>query len=212
MKISDERKEIAKAMNKLQKQLRPASKDSTNPHYKSKYSSYESTWDALRDPLTDNGLSCEQDVTTGDKSVSVITLIQHDSGEWMEFGPLTMPVNKLDCQGFGGAISYAKRYALQAAFGIVSGEDDDGNSNMIPQKQSEQKLGKYQLDELRELLNSCPTGYEPWLVNLVIKDPNAAKSIENIPFSAFEFCKATILKYLEDQKKKTQQQSENTND
>lgn len=213
MKISEEKKEIAKAYNLLQKQMRPASKDSVNPHFRSKYSSYESTWEALRDPLTDNGLSCEQDVTTGEKSVSVLTFVLHVSGEWMEFGPLTMPVNKLDCQGFASAISYAKRYALQAAFGIVSGEDDDGNSaasNGKPQTTVEPKLGPAQLIDLKDLLKSCPVGYEPWLCNLVIKDANTAKCIENAPFSSFEYCKKTILSYIEDQKKKnTPKENEN---
>ncbi len=206
MKISDEKKEIAKAYNLLQKQMRPASKDSVNPHFRSKYSSYESTWEALRDPLTDNGLSCEQDVTTGEKSVSVLTFVLHVSGEWMEFGPLTMPVTKLDCQGFASAISYAKRYALQAAFGIVSGEDDDGNSASQPtrnvqseQKQpaipvnNEQKITADQAIALKKMLSQCSPDIANSLLASLRAAPIHANTIEQIPAVQYD----PIAKYIQ---------------
>ncbi len=199
MKISDEKKEIAKAMNSLQKQMRPASKDSLNPHFKSKYASFESTWDALRDPLTDNGLSCYQEVTTSERSVSVITFVLHVSGEWVEFGPLTMPVTKNDCQGFASAISYSQRYALKAAFGIPSGEDDDGNSASQQAKtvQSEQKLHAQtvnneqkitpeQASTLKEMLSKCPKDFVNALLGSIRNAPLNANSIEQIPISQYD--------------------------
>jgi hypothetical protein len=42
-------------------------------------------------------------------------------------GQLYVPANKRDPQGFGSAQTYARRYALQTAFGVPV-EDDDGNS------------------------------------------------------------------------------------
>jgi len=199
MKISDEKKEIAKAMNSLQKQMRPASKDSVNPHFRSKYSSYESTWEALRDPLTDNGLSCEQDVTTAEKSVSVLTFVLHVSGEWMEFGPLTMPVNKLDCQGFASAISYAKRYALQAAFGIVSGEDDDGNAASQQPKQTQvspnndPKLSPEQCINIKKMMSACPSDFVGGFLASIRTAPINANTIEQIPASQYD----RIVGYLQ---------------
>lgn len=213
MKISDEKKEIAKAYNILQKQMRAALKDATNPHYKSKYSTYESTWDALRDPLTDNGLSCAQDIITAERSVSIITYVLHVSGEWMEFGPLTMPVTKLDCQGFASAISYGKRYALQAAFGIVSGEDDDGNiackkeEKSIEIKPVDQKIRQAQVQHIKNLLSSCPPGYEPWLLGVL-----EAKSIEDIDLCKYDYCCQIINKYLEEQRLKKAQQETKENE
>lgn len=209
MRISEEKKEIAKAYNILQKQMRPASKDSVNPHFRSKYSSYESTWEALRDPLTDNGLSCEQDVTTGEKSVSVLTFVLHISGEWMEFGPLTMPVNKLDCQGFASAISYAKRYALQAAFGIVSGEDDDGNAaaqqarpqtvtNQAIDKNEEPKITADQAIEIKKLLSKLSVAESNGILGSFRVPPINANTIEQIPASKF----GGILEYIKKQVEK----------
>jgi hypothetical protein len=42
-------------------------------------------------------------------------------------GQLYVPANKNDAQGFGSALTYARRYALQTAFGVPT-EDDDGNA------------------------------------------------------------------------------------
>lgn len=201
MKISDEKKEIAKAMNALQKQMRPASKDSLNPHFKSKYASFESTWEALRDPLTDHGLSCSQEVTTNEKSVSVVTFVLHVSGEWIEFGPLTMPVTKIDCQGFASAISYSQRYALKAAFGIPSGEDDDGNAAAQPLKtaqntQSVQKITNEQANHLRDLLAKCPKEFADSVLVSIRAEPMSCNSLSDIPSNKFDAIVAHLNKKL----------------
>ena len=45
----------------------------------------------------------------------------------MSFGKLFVPANKQDAQGYGSALTYARRYSLQTAFGVAP-EDDDGNA------------------------------------------------------------------------------------
>lgn len=128
MRTSDLIQDLSKAMCESQKMMKPALKDSINPHFKSKYSDISSIWEAIRDPLTSNGLTVWQDVTTEEKKVSITTRIVHTTGQWVEFGPLCVPLSKCDAHGVGSAISYGKRYALCAAVGVVSGEDDDGNT------------------------------------------------------------------------------------
>jgi hypothetical protein len=59
--------------------------------------------------------------------VSVETVLHHSSGEKESLGVLYVPANKRDAQGFGSALTYARRYALQTAFGVPT-EDDDGNA------------------------------------------------------------------------------------
>lgn len=133
MRTSNEVNEIAKALSAAQKEMKPAYKESTNPHFKSRYSSICSIWESIRIPLTSNGLTVWQDVTTQEKTVSVDTRIVHSSGQWVEFGPLCIPVSQFSAQAYGSAISYAKRYALSAALGVVStDDDDDGESLMKP--------------------------------------------------------------------------------
>ena len=58
----------------------------------------------------------------------VETTLLHASGEWISCGILALPVNKVDCQGFGSALTYARRYSLSAAVGIAAEADDDGNA------------------------------------------------------------------------------------
>jgi hypothetical protein len=129
MKTSEQINEIAAASSKAQGVMQSAVKDSTNPHYKSKYADLTAVWDACRKPLADNGLTVWQDVTSPEMAlgIAVTTRLVHSSGQWVEFGPLVVPLSKADAHGVGSATSYAKRYALAAALGVTS-EDDDGNA------------------------------------------------------------------------------------
>ena len=55
------------------------------------------------------------------------TLLLHVSGQWIKSDVMTMPVTKRDAQGFGSALSYARRYSLLALAGVTGDDDDDGN-------------------------------------------------------------------------------------
>ena len=127
MITSENVNEIAKAISNLQGSMGPAKKDRVNPFFKSNYADLPSIWNAIRDGLHENGLCVVQDAVTLDIGVSIYTRVIHVSGQFIEFGPLVVPVPKSDAQAVGSAISYGKRYALGAALGIVSEVDDDGN-------------------------------------------------------------------------------------
>jgi len=160
MKTSEYVNELAKAMADAQNKMKPALKDGMNPHYKSKYTSIASVWESLREPMTSNGLTVWQDVKTHEKGVSIETRIVHASGQWVEFGPLNMPILKTDAQDFGKGISYAKRYALCAAIGVVSSEDDDDAASLVNKNTEEFKgvkiknnLSEQQKDVIQSLLS-----------------------------------------------------------
>lgn len=121
---------LTEALVKVQSVMETATKDANNPFFKSKYTTLAGCWDVARKPLADNGLAVIQ-TTTFDEGNSVIveTTLSHISGEWVR-GSLKMPLVKLDPQAVGSAITYARRYALSAMIGIVSEEDDDGESAM----------------------------------------------------------------------------------
>lgn len=128
MRTSEAINELTAAMAKAQAALKPASKDATNPMYKSKYADISSIWDAIRAAFPPHGLAIFQDVTTTEAGVAVETRISHTSGQWIEFGPLVVPMAKRDAHGVGSATSYSKKYALAAAVGLsFADEDDDGN-------------------------------------------------------------------------------------
>jgi len=120
-------KNIATALVKAQRQFSPALKCSTNPHFRSKYADLAACLEAVQDPLNDNGIALLQVTHDDDIGVTVETLFIHESGEQISGGKLHVPASKQDPQGYGSALTYARRYSLLAACGIAP-EDDDGNT------------------------------------------------------------------------------------
>ena len=120
-------KQIAAAFVKAQKNFAPAIKQSTNPHFKSKYVDLAGCVEAVIDALNSNGIALIQNTHESDTGVIVETVFLHESGEAMTCGKLHVPAAKQDPQGYGSALTYARRYSLMAACGIVP-EDDDGNA------------------------------------------------------------------------------------
>ena len=155
MRTSDSIKEIGSALAKAQATMAGAKRDSTNPHFKSKYADLASVWDACREALTSNGIAVVQMTrASGLQEVTVETRLIHDSGEWIE-GELSVPVVKSDAQGFGSALTYARRYALAAAVGVAP-EDDDGQAAVTARPTAKQTLpgAMNGADVNREALNS----------------------------------------------------------
>ena len=119
--------DLATALAKAQATLTGAKKDTANPFFKSRYADLASCWEAARAALPQHGLSVVQLTRTSERDeVVVITRLMHSSGEWIE-GELALPVSKADAQGYGSALTYARRYGLCAIVGIAP-EDDDGNA------------------------------------------------------------------------------------
>ena len=137
MNKSDTIGEIAKALSKVQGQLKPALKDSQNPFFRSTYADLNSVWDACRDLLSTNGLAVAQVNLPAESGVIIETILMHESGEYLS-GELYLPLAKHDPQGVGSAITYGRRYALAAMIGIVSDVDDDGNHASQPTQQKQQ--------------------------------------------------------------------------
>lgn len=123
------------AMLAVQKEVKHAIKDSKNPHLRNTYASLGSVIDAVKEICNKNGLVILQRLSGGPNCVIVHTTIAHaESGEEIS-DALPVPVkdkydkegNKLgpDAQEMGSAITYGRRYGLQAMFNIAA-EDDDG--------------------------------------------------------------------------------------
>jgi hypothetical protein len=127
MKTSESIGNIAKALAEFQKEVKQPEKDGNNPHFKSKYVTLDGTVKAIHDCAPNHGLSYVQMPVTNENGVGVVTLIMHSSGEFIQMDPFILPMDKKTAQGAGSATTYARRYSLSAAFGIVSDLDDDGN-------------------------------------------------------------------------------------
>ena len=120
-------KNIATAFVKAQRDFAPALKTSTNPYFSSKYADLAACVEAVIDALNTNGIAMIQRTHDDQTGVTVETVFIHESGETIESGRLHVPAAKNDPQGYGSALTYARRYSLMAACGIAP-EDDDGNS------------------------------------------------------------------------------------
>lgn len=104
-------------------------KTKTNPHLKNKYADLGDILDGIDRGLAIHNLTVVQSVEKPEAGISVTTRIIHASGQWIEFGPTTLPVEKMTPQSAGSAITYARRYALSAALCLVADDDDDGNGS-----------------------------------------------------------------------------------
>jgi len=120
-------KNIATALVKARRAFGPALKTKSNPHLKSKYADLGACLEAVEDALTASGIWLYQETSETESGVTVETVFLHESGESLRCGKLHVPAVKADPQGYGSALTYARRYSLMTACGIAS-EDDDGNA------------------------------------------------------------------------------------
>ena len=137
---SDQIRELAQALLKVQRQLQPALKDANNPFTRSKYATLNSVMDSCRDALLSNGIwLCQYPVPAESGYLGLVTKLTHaESGQWQS-SLAVVPLPKPDPQGVGISMTYMRRYALSAMLGIVTEEDTDGEFNPDklnrPQKQ-----------------------------------------------------------------------------
>lgn len=130
---------IAPALLKVQQSLEAIAKTGNNPHFRSSFATVNDVLEAVKEPCNKNGIVILQmpamatlfpDSDEGEEStlfvLNLTTRLQHSSGEYIE-STASIPLAKSDPQGFGSALTYGRRYALQAALGLQA-EDDDAES------------------------------------------------------------------------------------
>jgi len=120
-------KELFTALALAQAEMEAATKDSANPFFKSKYADLNSVMGAVKPAFAKHGLAFIQICHDAEHAAKVETVIIHESGQQFSCGSVSVPVSKIDAQGYGSALTYARRYSLAAAAG-VGAEDDDGNA------------------------------------------------------------------------------------
>ena len=107
-------------------ELSNVAKTANNPYFKSKYAPLDAIIDATRPILLKHGLAISQTPLFLEGAAGVETTIIHKAGH-STTTTLLLPLKDQSPQGVGGAITYARRYALAAVLGIASEDDDDGN-------------------------------------------------------------------------------------
>lgn len=142
-------KAIYAALAKAQSQMGKAIKDSSNPHFRSKYADLGNVMDACIPALTANGIAVIQVPGTDEVGPYVDTVLGHESGESVSCR-VHLILDKKTMQGYGSAQTYARRYGLMAMAGIAP-EDDDGNAaSERPAQQAPRREPPQQKPELTD--------------------------------------------------------------
>lgn len=157
-------KDLFAAMAKAFPEIEGASKDKNNPHFKSKYADLGAVVEAIKPALTKHELFFVQQTFDIQGGVCVETVICHSSGESMPLGKLFVPASKQDAQGYGSALTYARRYSLMTAFGVCP-EDDDGNAASKP----EPTISEDQRFELQGMIEATGTNIAAFCQHYKIK-------------------------------------------
>lgn len=120
--------ELNKALAAAQAEMRNPGLERTNGAFKgSKYADLAAVRAAVIPVFAKHGLAVCQVPVVGNGTAGVETHLLHCSGEERPMGTLLLPVSKPDAHGYGSAITYARRYALQSIACVVGDDDDDGN-------------------------------------------------------------------------------------
>ena len=157
MNKSEAIEHLAVSLVKANAELENPSFDTTNPFYKNKYASLANVRDTVTPVLAKYGLAVIQLLGKGEAGITCETVLLHTSGQWVSES-LYMPSAKQDAQGFGSAITYARRYALMAICGVVGDEDDDAQgavkAKITPTAGAHEALSKEQIAKVDKVASN----------------------------------------------------------
>lgn len=90
------------------------------------YVTLDAILDLLRPLLTEYKLAVMHSCTLAKGNIVIATRVMHESGQWLDV-TMEFATGTWSAQGVGGALTYARRYALAALFAFCCGYDDDAN-------------------------------------------------------------------------------------
>jgi hypothetical protein len=120
---SENTNELSAALAKAQRDMKAATFNRINPHYKNRYADLASVIDAIRVPLATNGLAYTQTGEIREGGFVLVTTLHHSSGQWVA-SEYPLPIGAKP-QELGSALTYARRYSLCAIACIAADDDDD---------------------------------------------------------------------------------------
>jgi hypothetical protein len=183
-KMSSSIAELVTALAKAQLMFKPIHKKDTNPAYHAKYSGLPTVIAATQTALAENGLVVMQLTRSqfGEddaKMITITTMLAHSSGQWIATD-LTLPAmmrERFDSQAVGSAVTYGRRYGLQAILGVAADEDDDGNKAAgIGSKEAvKEVIGK----KLKEMAGNEPVTIVDWKEGILALTGNGLAIVRN---------------------------------
>lgn len=213
MKTSEETKNIIEALTNVQSELSPVGKDRVNPFAESSYATLDAILKEVVPKLTAQGVFMTQEpVTTVEENlikIGVVTRLMHKTGEYIEYEPLFMQLEKGAkmnmAQSAGSVITYAKRYSISAIMGISTDEDNDGvqpkskgdkagynqQQKNTPQQKKPAGVTSTQVNNMKAVVNSIAelTGQDAGAATEILltnqKLPNKIESLNNDQYGTF---------------------------
>lgn len=188
MKTSNDTDKIYPAIFAMQQALEPIERTKTvkTGKYSFSYAPLDAIMDKVRPLFSANGLAVMQAV---DADVLTTRLI-HQSGQWVE-SETFLNRDHANMQGFGGEITFKRRYALSALIGLVSDDDNDAPPARGPKIGARQGIG-----------SDLPQEWKDWLsdqadrVSVLVNRGDVREAVTLIQESALDDDQQT---YLEDQ-------------
>lgn len=189
MKTSEQINDLATALAAAQAEMRNATLNKINPHFKSKYADLAGIRDTVTPALAKHGLSIVQGTDTLESGIVVITRLMHKSGQWIES---RFPIAYDKPQAMGSAYTYARRYSLSAMCAISADEDDDANAaNDKPVAgPASTPINADQFRALQDLIEKTGTDETKLLAYL------KADSLETLTVMQFQAASAALKKKL----------------
>ena len=138
MKSSEQLGELFAALAKAQAEMDVALKDSTNPHFNSKFADLKSVVSVSRPALTKNNLCVTQPPVKEEWGSVLVTILGHSSGQWIASEIEIKPMKKMG------------KYEKKEDF--IPGLDDDPEYGITV---SYKAIGMTFADFIREIILSC---------------------------------------------------------
>lgn len=142
MNTSEQVDKIFPALILAQSEFKPVVLDAINPHYRSKYATFDSVWSSVKEAFKKHGLAILLPLGKAEIGITITPRIIHTSGQWIEGDASTFPVSKNDPQGVASATTYAKRISLTALLSLAGDTDDDGNLSVATTKADPVEVAK----------------------------------------------------------------------
>ena len=175
--------EFIKAMIQVQSELKPVVKDQEGQsgNRKFPYADLESIWDVLQPLLVKNNILLIQDVSTDEGVEYLCSTLLHPSGG-CHYSKVEIEFSGSEIKVFGGAITYYRRYAIQAIFCIVCTADVDpeklnrpihkdsydnkvAHINTQPPVEEKVCIGPGQLESIKKLFQNIPNEHKNSFIN-----------------------------------------------
>jgi hypothetical protein len=157
LRSSEKTTKIASAFGAARSVMEQPKFNRKNPHFKSEYADLGELLRVALPPLHNEGITLNMSASSDLDGVHVtVRLTDRESGEFYE-DTLSLVPDKKTPQGYGSAITYARRYALESMLCLFAQSDDDGNAASPPPD------NKYKVDNSQMQTNQHPMAKDVYL-------------------------------------------------